>query len=80
MLIDNRKLSELLVRNSDDDYKVADLNSAISDDWMDQLLQSKVFQQIPPSNIQGVIMRMEEVEVKRGQKVVEQGERETIFI
>ncbi len=73
LLIDNRKLSELLVRNSDDDYKVADLNSAISDDWMDQLLQSKVFQQIPPSNIQGVIMRMEEVEVKRGQKVVEQG-------
>jgi CRP-like cAMP-binding protein len=73
VLIDNRKLSELLVRNNDDDYKVADLNSAISDDWMDQLLQSKVFQQIPPSNIQGVIMRMEEVEVKRGQKVVEQG-------
>jgi formylglycine-generating enzyme required for sulfatase activity/CRP-like cAMP-binding protein len=73
VLIDNRKLSEMLVRNKDDDYKVADLNSNISDDWMDQLLQSKVFQQIPPSNIQGVIMRMEEVEVKRGQKVIEQG-------
>ncbi len=73
VLVDNRKLSELLVRNKDDDYKVADLNSSISEDWMDQLLQSKVFQQIPPSNIQGVIMRMEEVEVKRGQKVVEQG-------
>ena len=73
VLIDNRKLSELLVRNKDDDYKVADMSSVISDDWMDQLLQSKVFQQIPPSNIQGVIMRMEEVDVKRGQKVVEQG-------
>ncbi len=73
VLIDNRKLSEMLVRNKDDDYKVADLSSTISDDWMDQLLQSKVFQQIPPSNIQGVIMRMEEVEVKRGEKVVEQG-------
>ncbi len=73
VLVDNRKLSELLVRNKDDDYKVTDLNSSISEDWMDQLLQSKVFQQIPPSNIQGVIMRMEEVEVKRGQKVVEQG-------
>ena len=73
VLIDNRKLSELLVRNKDDDYKVADLNSTIGDDWMDQLLQSKVFQQIPPSNIQGVIMRMEEVKVKRGEKVVEQG-------
>ncbi len=73
VLIDNRKLSELLVRNKDDDYKVADLNSTVSDDWMDQLLQSKVFQQIPPSNIQGVIMRMEEVAVKRGEKVIEQG-------
>jgi CRP-like cAMP-binding protein/predicted nucleic acid-binding Zn-ribbon protein len=73
VLIDNRKLSEMLVRTKDDDYKVADHSSAISDDWMDQLLQSNVFQQIPPSNIQGVIMRMEEVEVKRGDKVVEQG-------
>ncbi len=73
VLIDNRKLSELLVRNKDDDYKVADLSSTVSDDWMDQLLQSKVFQQIPPSNIQGVIMRMEEVAVRRGEKVVEQG-------
>lgn len=73
VLIDNRKLSEMLVRSKDDDYKVADLSSTISDDWMAQLLQSKVFQQIPPSNIQGVIMRMEEVAVKRGDRVVEQG-------
>jgi len=73
VLIDNRKLSELLVRSKDDDYKVADLNSTVSDNWMDQLLQSKVFQQIPPSNIQGVIMRMEEIQVKRGEKVVKQG-------
>ncbi len=73
VLIDNRKLSELLVRSKDDDYKVADINSTISDDWMAQLLQSRVFQQIPASNIQGVIMRMEEIEVKRGEKVVRQG-------
>ncbi|MBU8921137.1 MAG: cyclic nucleotide-binding domain-containing protein, partial [Bacteroidales bacterium] len=61
VLIDNRKLSELLVRSNDDDYKVADLNAAVTDDWMSQLLQSKVFQQIPAANIQSVIMRMEEV-------------------
>ncbi len=71
--IDNRKLSELLVRSSEDDYKVSDLNTAVTDDWMAQLLQSKVFQQIPAANIQGVIMRMEEVTVKRGQNVIEQG-------
>ncbi len=71
--IDNRKLSELLVRASDDDYKVTDLNVNVTDDWMAQLLQSRVFQQIPAANIQGVIMRMEEVEVKRGQNVIEQG-------
>ncbi|MCP4126993.1 MAG: cyclic nucleotide-binding domain-containing protein, partial [Gammaproteobacteria bacterium] len=73
VLIDNRKLSELLVRSSDDDYKVTDLNASVTDDWMTQLLQSNVFQQIPAANIQGVIMRMEEVEVKRGQSVVKQG-------
>ncbi|MCP3671126.1 MAG: SUMF1/EgtB/PvdO family nonheme iron enzyme [Gammaproteobacteria bacterium] len=73
VLIDNRKLSELLVRSSDDAYKVTDLNTAVTDDWMTQLLQSNVFQQIPAANIQGVIMRMEEVEVKRGQSVIKQG-------
>ena len=71
--IDNRKLSELLVRSNEDDYKVTDINAAVTDDWMAQLLQSKVFQQIPAANIQGVIMRMEEVTVKRGQNVIEQG-------
>lgn len=71
--IDNRKLSELLVRSNEDDYKVTDLNAGVTDDWMAQLLQSKVFQQIPAANIQGVIMRMEEVTVKRGQNVIEQG-------
>lgn len=73
VLIDNRKLSELLVRSSDDDYKVTELNSAVPDDWMAQLLQSQVFQQIPAANIQGVIMRMEEIKVKRGENVIEQG-------
>jgi formylglycine-generating enzyme required for sulfatase activity/CRP-like cAMP-binding protein len=71
--IDNRKLSELLVRSNEDDYKVADLNVNSTDDWMAQLLQSNVFQQIPAANIQGVIMRMEEVEVKRGENVIKQG-------
>jgi formylglycine-generating enzyme required for sulfatase activity/rhodanese-related sulfurtransferase len=73
VLIDNRKLSELLVKSSDDDYKVTDLNTVVTDDWMAQLLQSKVFQQIPAANIQGVIMRMEEVVAKPGQNVIEQG-------
>ncbi|MEJ2529255.1 MAG: cyclic nucleotide-binding domain-containing protein, partial [Gammaproteobacteria bacterium] len=71
--IDNRKLSELLVRSNEEDYKVTDINAAVTDDWMAQLLQSKVFQQIPAANIQGVILRMEEVSVKRGQNVIEQG-------
>jgi formylglycine-generating enzyme required for sulfatase activity/chromosome segregation ATPase/rhodanese-related sulfurtransferase len=40
---------------------------------MTQLLQSRVFQQIPAANIQSVMMRMEEVEVKKHQKIIEQG-------
>jgi CRP-like cAMP-binding protein len=43
-------------------------------DWMTKLLQMRVFQLVPPSNLQTMFMRMQEVRVDPGQVVVRQGE------
>jgi CRP-like cAMP-binding protein/predicted nucleic acid-binding Zn-ribbon protein len=72
--IDSRLLSDMLARSQSASYEVKDLEQPSSDDWMTLLLQSPVFQQIPPANLQRVMMRMEEVQVKEGDVVVKQGE------
>ncbi|MCK5433441.1 MAG: cyclic nucleotide-binding domain-containing protein, partial [Gammaproteobacteria bacterium] len=42
------------------------------DDWMTRILQSKAFLQVPPGNIQAMFMRIESVNYKPGDKVIEQ--------
>lgn len=44
------------------------------DDWMAKLLQAKVFQRIPPANIQSIFMSMETHHFKAGESVIRQGE------
>ncbi len=73
VLIDNRRLSDLLAKAGNEEYHVTELDGESGDDWMTQLLQSRVFQQIPASNIQSVMMRMEEVEAKKHQEIIRQG-------
>ncbi|MGD8308899.1 MAG: SUMF1/EgtB/PvdO family nonheme iron enzyme [Chromatiales bacterium] len=78
--IDSRMLSERLAQSSHSAYEVEDLDAgADGDDWMSQLLQSRVFQQIPAANIQRVMMAMEEVEAKDGDEVIRQGEEGDYF-
>ncbi|MEM7250544.1 MAG: cyclic nucleotide-binding domain-containing protein [Pseudomonadota bacterium] len=43
-------------------------------DWMTRILQSKSFLRIPPANIQAMFMRLQELPVKSGQVVVQQGD------
>ncbi len=74
VLIDNRRLSDLLAKAGNEEYHVTEFDGESGgDDWMTQLLQSRVFQQIPASNIQSVMMRMEEVEAKKHQEIIKQG-------
>lgn len=74
--IDSRQLSEALAANEDTGYLVENLNEANADqvDWMEQLLQSRVMQQIPPKNLQSVMMRMQEQQVKAGEVIIKEGE------
>jgi len=43
-------------------------------DWMTTMLQSPVFQRLPASNLQKVMMQMEEISFEAGEVVVKQGD------
>ena len=72
--IDSRLLSDALARTQTVDYQVSDLGDASEDDWMSMLLQSRVLQQVPASNIQRVMMSVEQVEVASGDDLIRQGD------
>ncbi len=76
--IDNRLLGDMLSRAGSSAYQVEELDEE-ADDWMAQLLQSKIFQRIPAANIQKVMMNMEEVEVSAGDVVIRQGDEGDYF-
>ncbi|MCU7807768.1 MAG: cyclic nucleotide-binding domain-containing protein, partial [Candidatus Thiodiazotropha sp. (ex Semelilucina semeliformis)] len=77
--IDSRMLSDMLARSHSASYEVNDIEEPSGGDWMSLLLQSSVFQQIPPANLQRVMMRMEEVGVKAGDVVINQGDEGDFF-
>lgn len=50
-------------------------------DWMDALLESELFQQIPPQKIQSLFVKFDEREVSLGEEVVTEGEAgDTFFV
>lgn len=77
--IDSRMLSDMLARSHSASYEVTDIEEPTSGDWMSLLLQSPVFQQIPPANLQRVMMRMEEIEVSSGDVIINQGDEGDYF-
>jgi CRP-like cAMP-binding protein/rhodanese-related sulfurtransferase len=57
-------------------YEVGDLSAALNGsegDWMSALLRTKIFQLIPPQNIQMIFMRLNRVDYKAGHVVIRQG-------
>jgi CRP-like cAMP-binding protein len=72
--VDNRVLSEMLSRRSASGYEVEELALGESDDWMEQLLGSRVMHLMPNANLQEVLRKMERVELAAGQEVFHQGD------
>lgn len=77
--VDSRQLSDLLARSQSASYEVNEAGISSMGDWMSQLLQSPVFQQIPPANLQQVMMRMQEVPVVAGEVIIQQGDEGDYF-
>jgi rhodanese-related sulfurtransferase len=59
-------------------YEVSDFaddgEAGTGDDWMTTLLQSSLFQHIPPGNIQAIFLRLERRPVNAGDIIVRQGD------
>ena len=45
-----------------------------SGDWMTTLLKSPIFQRLPASNLQKILIEMEDVEYKKGDVLIQQGD------
>jgi CRP-like cAMP-binding protein len=80
--IDASLLDVMLTWDQTGSFEVAELKTdgeSAGDDWMAKLLQMKTFQMVPPSNLQAMFMRMQEVKVDPGNVIVKQGEDGDFF-
>jgi len=74
--IDSELLDVTLTWDQTGIYEVADFGTEQlheTGDWMAAFLEIKAFQQIPPANIQSIFMRLQQVNLKAGDVVVQQG-------
>ncbi len=44
------------------------------DDWMTTLLKSPIFSNLPPANLQQIIIKLEEIEYEKGELIISQGD------
>ena len=75
-------LDVMLTWDQTGSFEVTELKSggdSSNDDWMAKLLQMRTFQMVPPSNLQAMFMRMQEVKVEPGQVIIKQGEDGDFF-
>ena len=75
--IESDLLDTLITWDQTGVYEVGDITTPFKNgdesDWMTTLLQTKVFQRIPPANIQAIFMRMQRVPFRAGEVVIQQG-------
>ncbi len=60
-----------------EDFDVSDYEEEV--DWMSSLLSSPLFEFIPPANIQTLFSKFEEIDVRRGDVVIRQGDKGDYF-
>lgn len=81
MNVDASLLDVMLTWDQTGTFEVGELSAqeTESGDWMGKLLQMRTFQMVPPANLQGMFMKMQEVKVEPGQVIVRQGEDGDFF-
>jgi CRP-like cAMP-binding protein len=79
--VDASLLDVLLTWEQTGSYQANELSSTTGGDadWMARLLQMRSFQMVPPSNLQAMFMRMEQLDAEPGQVIVRQGEDGDFF-
>jgi CRP-like cAMP-binding protein len=82
LLIASDLLDVMLTWDQTGKYEVADLASGGDSgdgDWMTTLLQTAAFRRIPPANIQGIFIRMQQMNYKAGDVIIKQGDEGDYF-
>lgn len=82
LAVDASLLDVMLTWDQTGAFEVGDLSSSQevdSGDWMAKLLQMRAFQMVPPSNLQAMFMRMQELKVEPGHVVIKQGDTGDYF-
>ena len=74
--IDSEYLDVTLTLDQTGVYEVGELNSELGGaeaDWMTALLRARIFELIPPQNIQAVFSKLQRIDFKAGHVVIKQG-------
>jgi len=80
LAVDASLLDVMLTWDQTGSFEVQELKAdGGAEDWMGKLLQMRTFQMVPPSNLQAMFMRMQEVKVEPGQVIVKQGDEGDYF-
>jgi len=76
LIIDTELLNVLINWNSPSSIEVSDFSDEEEDDedWMTRFLQSGAFIQLAASNMQTLLMKLEEVPLKKGKIVIKEGD------
>ncbi len=61
------------------EFEVTELGGEDTTDWMLRFLQSRAFLKLPTDNIQAILMRMEELPAKKGERIIHQGEQDDYY-
>ena len=80
--IDSELLDVTLTLDQTGIYEVGDFSSGLDSgegDWMTALLHTQVFQQIPPQCLQMIFARLQRVDFKAGDMVIQQGSKGDYF-
>jgi CRP-like cAMP-binding protein len=77
LAIDSELLDMMITWDQTGTYEVAELQAQLSgtggDDWMTTLLQTQTFHRIPPANIQAIFLRMQRMNCRAGEVIIQQG-------
>ncbi len=84
LAVDSELLYMMITWDQTGTYEVAELQAHISgggggEDWMTTLLQTQAFHRIPPANIQAIFMRMQRMNCRAGEVIIQQGSEGDYF-
>ena len=77
--IDSDMLDLMLTWDQTGTYRVDTMEDDDETDWMSRILQTPAFHRIPAANIQAIFMRMESINYKPGEKIIEQDQEGDYF-